>query len=68
MVLSVCGFTFKYYFMKLSPVQKKIVKVMTFNKRTASSAPIFSNLEFQKPDDIRQFQLLSFVYMTVRTN
>ena len=35
---------------------------MTFNKQTVSSTPIFSYLEFLKTDDIRQFQLLSFVY------
>ena len=61
--ISVWGFTFKSYFEKLSLVHKKIVKVMTFNKQTAFSTPIFfSNLEFLKTDDIRQFQLLSFVY------
>ena len=60
--ISVWGFTFKSYFEKLSVVQKKIVKVMTFNKETASSTPIFSDLEFLKMDDIRQLQLLSFVY------
>ena len=49
--ISVWGFTFKSYFEKLSLVQKKIVKVMTFNKQTASSTPIFSNLEFLKMDD-----------------
>ena len=58
----VWGFAFKSYFEKLSLVQKKTVKVMTFNKLTASSTPIFSNLEFLKMDDIHQFQLLSFVY------
>ena len=64
--ISVWGFTFKSYFEKLSLAQKKIVKVMTFNKQTASSTPgstlIFSDLEFLKTDDIPQFQLLSFVY------
>ena len=60
--ISVWGFTFKSYFEKLSVVQKKIVKVMTFNKETASSTPIFSDIEFLKMDDIRQLQLLSFVY------
>ena len=35
---------------------------MTSDKQTASSTPIFSDLEFLKTDDIRQFQLLSFVY------
>ena len=59
--ISVWDFTFRSYFEKLSLVQKKTVKVMTFNKQTASSTPIFSDLEFLKIDDIRQFQLLSFV-------
>ena len=35
---------------------------MTFNKQTASSTPIFSDLEFLKIGDICQFQRLSFVY------
>ena len=35
---------------------------MTFKKETAFSTPIFSDLEFLKMDDIRQLQLLSFVY------
>ena len=60
--ISVWGFTFKSYFEKPSLVQKKIVKKMTFNKQTASSASICSDLEFLKTDDIRQFQLLLFVY------
>ena len=41
---------------------KKIVRVMTFNKITDHSNPIFARLEFLKIDDIRQLQLLSFVY------
>ena len=60
--ISVWGFTSKSYFEKLSLVQKKIVKVMTFDRQTASSTLIFSNLEFLKRDDICQFQLLSFVF------
>ena len=39
--ISVWSFTFKSYFRKLLLVQKKIVKVMTFNKQTASSTLIF---------------------------
>ena len=35
---------------------------MTFNKITDHSNPIFARLEFLKIDDIRQLQLLSFVY------
>ena len=55
------GFYLQIYFEKLSLVQK-IVKVMTFNKPTASSTPILSDLDFLKIDDNRQFQVLSFVY------
>ena len=58
--ISVWGFTFKSYFEKLSVVQKKIVKVITFNKETASSTPILLNLEFLKMDDICELQLRSF--------
>ena len=60
--ISIWSFTLKSYSEKLSVVQKKIVKVMTLSKETSSSTPIFSNLEFLKMDDIRQLQLLSFVY------
>ena len=35
------GFTYKSYFQKLFVLQKKIIKVMTFNKQTARSTPIF---------------------------
>ena len=35
---------------------------MTFNKMNAHTNPIFIQLEFLKTEDIRQFQLLSFVY------
>ena len=57
-----CLFYLQSYFEKLSLVQKNIVKVMNFNKQTASSTLIFSYLEVLKTDDIRQFQLLSFAY------
>ena len=35
---------------------------MTFNKMNAHTMPIFIQLEFLKIEDIRQLQLLSFVY------
>ena len=35
---------------------------MTFNKMNTHTNPIFIQLEFLKIEDIRQFQLLSFVY------
>ena len=35
---------------------------MTFDKQNAHTTHIFASLEFLKFDDIRQLQLLSFVY------
>ena len=35
---------------------------MTFNKQTAHSIPTFANIQLLKIDDIRQLQLLTFVY------
>ena len=60
--ITVWGFTHKAHTKKIFLAQKKIIKVMTFNKITSHSDPIFSELEFLKFDDIRQLQLLSFVY------
>ena len=60
--IAVWGFTFKSYFQKLFVLQKKIIKVMTFNKKTAHSTPIFPDIQVLKIDDIRQLQLLTFVY------
>ena len=37
---------------KSFPYSKKIVRVMTFNKITDHSNPIFAKLEFLKIDDI----------------
>ena len=60
--IAVWGFTYKSYFQKLFVLQKKIIKVMTFNKQTAHSTPIFATIQLLKIDDIRQLQLLTFVY------
>ena len=43
-------------------IQKKIIRVITFNKMNAHTSPIFIQLDFLKMEDIRQLQLLSFVY------
>ena len=43
-------------------IQKKIIRVMTFNKMNAYTNPIFIQFDFLKIEDIRQLQLLSFVY------
>ena len=60
--VAVWGFTYKTYTQKILVLQKKIIKVMTFNKQNAHTTHIFASLEFLKFDDIRQLQLLSFVY------
>ena len=39
--------------LKLFPYSKKVVRVMTFNKITDHSNPVFARLEFLKIDDIR---------------
>ena len=55
-------FTYKLFIQKLFVLQKKIIKVMIFNKQTAHSTSIFSDIQFLKIDDIRQLQLLNFLY------
>ena len=60
--IAVWGFTYKSHIQKLSLLQKKIIKVMAFKKQTEHSSPIFSTLELLKIEDIRQLQLLSFVF------
>ena len=60
--ITVWGLTYKSLVQKIIVIQKKIFRVMTFNKLNAHTNPIFIQLEFLKIEDIRQFQLLSFVY------
>ena len=45
-----------------SGVKLSIRSCVLFNKRTAHSTLIFANIQLLKIDDIRQFQLLTFVY------
>ena len=54
--ICVWGFTCKSFVQKLIVTQKKFIRAMTFNKANAHTNPIL------KIDDIRQLQLLSFVY------
>ena len=62
--ITVWGLTYKSIVQKLIVIQKKIVRDMTFNKMNAHTCtnPIFIQLGFLKIEDIRQLQLLSFVY------
>ena len=56
------GLYLQVYVQRLFLIQKKIVRAMAFNNVTKHSNPIFARLEFLKLEDIRQLQLLSFVY------
>ena len=60
--IAVWGFTYKLYFQKLFVLQKKIIKVMIFNKQTTHSTPIFADIQLLEIDDIHQLHLLTFVY------
>ena len=42
--------------------KKKVLKIITFNKVIASSAPLFVALQILKLNDIFKFQVTSFVY------
>ena len=41
---------------------KKVLKIITFNKVIASSAPLFDSLQILKLNDIFKLQVTSFVY------
>ena len=43
-------------------LQKRILKIITFNKMTVSSAPLFDSLQILKLSDLFKLQVTSFVY------
>ena len=55
--IAVWGFTYKSYFQKLFVLQNKIIKVMTFNRQTAHSTLIFTNIQLLKVTGIRPMAL-----------
>ena len=60
--ISVWGSTFTTYIDPICILQKKVLKIITFNKVIASSAPLFDALQILKLNDIFKFQVASFVY------
>ena len=62
LLFGVLRINYTFWFQKLFVLPKGIIKVMTFNKQTAHSAPVFANIQLLKIDDIRRLQLLTFVY------
>ena len=62
MVFSVWGSTFTTYIDHIFILQKKVLKIITFNKVIASSAPLFDALQILKLNDMFKFQVTFFVY------
>ena len=60
--ISVWGSTFTTKTDPIFILQKKVLKIITFNKVIASSAPLFDALQILKLNDIFKFQVTSFVY------
>ena len=60
--ISVWGSTFTTYIDPICILQKKELKIITFNKVIASSVPLFDALQILKLNDIFKFQVASFVY------
>ena len=58
----VWGLTYPSLIEKIYIIQKKVVRVITFNSKTAFSTPIFDKLQVLKQEHIFQLQLSSFVY------
>ena len=58
--ISVWGLTHPTTLMPLFRVQKKIIRVISFSDKYASSSPFFQRLEILKLNDLHTFNLLSF--------
>ena len=60
--LSVWGSSYPTYVDPIFILQKKILKIITFNEVTVSSAPLFGSLQILKLNDLFKLQVTSFVY------
>ena len=60
--ISVWDSTFATYADPIFILQRKILKIITFNKVIASSAPLFDALQILKLNDLFKLQVTSFVY------
>ena len=58
----VWGLTYETHISPLFLLQKRVVRVISFQHFTAPSTPILSNLKILKLQDLFQLKLLSFVY------
>ena len=60
--VSVWGSTYPMYTDPIFILQKRILKIITFNEVTVSSAPLFDSLQILKLSDLFKLQITSFVY------
>ena len=60
--IAVWGLTHRSYLDPIIVSQKKIVRVMCFEKPAAHTEPLFKRLQFLKVRDLHELQLLSFTY------
>ena len=60
--ITVWGLTYPSLTEKIYILQKKVVRVITFNSKTGSSTPISDKLQVLKQEHIFQLQLSSFGY------
>ena len=60
--ISVWGLTYPSLIDSIFVIQKKVIRVITFNKGTARSTPLFDRLQILKLYQIFQLQILSFVF------
>ena len=60
--VSVWGSTYPMYTDSIFILQKRILKIITFNEVTVSSAPLFDSLQILKLNDSFKLQVTSFVY------
>ena len=65
--VSVWGSTYPMYTDSIFILQKTILKIITFNKVTVSSAPLFDSLQILKLRDLFKLQVISFVYECLNT-
>ena len=60
--VSVWGSAYPMYTDLIFILQKRILKIITFNTMTVSSAPLFDSLQIFKLSDLFKLQVTSFVY------
>ena len=60
--VSLWGSTYPMYADPIFILQKRILKIITFNEVTVSSAPLFDSLQILKLSDLFKLQVTSFVY------